>query len=225
MDKRTRSFVNMITALLLVLNKYEAVWTKFARFVTSVTAFKSLKTEIDKRSADSQIVTSGGTIDKGNAANEAFDFVSKVSKRAAIYAIDQNNMELHDSIRVSRGSLARLSGKDALNKITAVYNRLLPLGEALAPYNITADDLKKMKELIDAYDDVSELPRNMIVERSMHLQTLPQLLTATRKVLYEMDGLITFFEDTDFEAEYKNARKIIDARGGSAKADEEKPKA
>lgn len=222
MNKRTRSFVNMTTTVLNVLNKNESVWSEFTRFGTSVANFKALKTDIDKRAADAQIVTTGGTEDKSNASNDLLDLVSKLSKRASIYAVDQNNMELHDSVRVSRGVLSQLSGKAALNKITAVYNRMKEVEDELVPYGITADDFAKLKELIDAFDDLSELPRTMIVERSMHLQTLPQLITSMRKVLYEMDGLITFFDGTDFEAEYKNARKIVDPRVVTPRTDEEK---
>lgn len=210
----------MITTVKNVLDKNEPTWSEFTRFGTSVTAFKALKTEIDKRAADAQIVTSGATEDKSNAAADAFDLISKLSKRAAVYAIDQNDMELHDSLRVSRGMLSQLSGKAALNKITAVYNRLEALGEALVPYGITADELTKLKTLIDAYDDLSELPRTLIVERSTHIRSLPQLLTAMRKVLYEMDSLITYFDGTDFEADYLNARKIIDPRVTASRTDE-----
>lgn len=207
----------MITAVVNVLNKYETVWAGFTRFVTSVTNLKSLKQDVDKRAADSQIVTTGSTIDKGNAANEAFDEASKLSKRASIYAIDQNNMELHDTIRVSRGSLSQMSAKSALSKLTAIYNQLAALGDALVPYGITAEDIAGLKQLIDAYDGLGEQPRSLIVERSMHLQTLPQLIGGLRKVLYELDSLITLFADSDFEAEYRNARKIVDPRSPSAK--------
>ncbi|WP_418892256.1 hypothetical protein [Limibacterium fermenti] len=204
-------FLAMIAAVANVLQKYESVWTTLERFATEAAKFLGLKVKMEEEGVKTEVETSGATTGKKEVAEELFTMVARLSKRGSIYALDQDNMELHDQLRVSRGSLSKLSKKNASIKINDIYNRLMALGEAIVPYGITAENLTAVKALSDVFNPAIGRTRDLIIERSTHVQTIPEIKQDIRRSLYVLDSMVTYFAGTEFEAEYKNARKMTDA--------------
>lgn|GEM_PF-3093451 len=71
-------------------------------------------------------------------------------------------------------------------------------------------ELSDFKTQIDGYDALINRPRDLTVERKGLNDNIPGLMRELRKSIYKLDSLITLFDDTQFETDYKNARKVID---------------
>lgn len=132
-----------------------------------------------------------------------------IGKRGSVYALDINNMELHDRLRVSKGSIANMHADAALGKVKDIYNQLSELKDKLTDYGIADAELEDMKKSIDAFEALMDRPRDLVIERKGHNDSIPSLMTELRKSIYKLDSLINLFEDTPFETDYKNARKVI----------------
>ena len=214
----------MLTVVGPVLDNNKTVWSANSAFSGYVTDFKANKALIDAAAQGGNIITTGATQDKINAAEAAFDFGSKLSKRASVYALEQDNSEMHDQMRVSKGSLSQLADSKASVKLHDIYDRMMAIGDDLSPF-VSAEELTRFKTMIDAYDKLLSRPRELTVNRKVHNEDLPELIQASRKLLYKLDSLINLFDGTEFEAAYRNARRIVNSGSRKAPATEETPSA
>ena len=222
MLKTQEDFISMLTVVCPVLDKHKTVWNTNSVFSGYVTDFNANKLLIDAAAQAGNIITTGATQDKYNAAEAAFDLGSKLSKRASVYALEQDNTEMHDQMRVSKRSLDQLADTKASAKLHDLYNRMVAVGEGLSPY-VSAEELTRFKALIDAYDKLLSRPRELTVNRKTHNEDLPELIQASRKLLYKLDSLINLFDGTEFEADYLNARRIVNSGSRKAPVNEATP--
>ena len=224
MLKTQENFISMLTVVGSVLDNFKTVWNTNSVFAGYVTDFTANKLLIDAAAQGGNIITTGASQDKSNAAQEAFDFGSKLSKRASIFALEQNNSEMHDQMRVSKGSLSQLADTKASAKLHDLHDRMVAIGDDLLPY-VSAEELTRFKALIDAYDKLLSRPRELTVNRKTHNENLPELIQESRKLLYKLDSLVNLFDGTEFEAAYHNARRIVKSGVRKAPSSEETPSA
>ena len=220
MLKRNEDFISMLTVVGSVIDANQPVWNSNSIFSGYVTDFKASKMLIDAAAQGGNIITTGATRDKTNAARAAFEFGSKLSKRASVYALEQDNSEMHDQMKVSKTSLGRLADTKASAKLHDLHDRMAAVGDDLSPY-VSPEELTRFKALIEAYDKLLSRPRELAVNRKTHNEDLPELIQASRKLLYKLDGLINLFDGTEFEAAYHNARRIVNSGSRKAPATEE----
>ena len=224
MFKAQEDLISMMTVVGSVFDTNQPVWNTNSVFAGYVTDFTANKLQIDAAAQGGEIITTGATQDKINAAVAAFEFGSKLSKRASVYALEQDNTEMHDQMRVSKGSLSQLADSKASTKLHDLYDRMAAVGEGLLPY-VSVEELTRFKSMIDAYDKLLSRPRELTVNRKVHNEDLPELIQASRKLLYKLDSLINLFDGTEFEAAYLNARRIVNSGSRKAPASEATPSA
>lgn len=215
MTTKDENYLSMARTVNDVFTRYQTTWEANPRFTREVTAFRELIDSLINTKADSNIVTTGATTDKADAAMALYNQAVNLGKRASVYALDNENMELHDRLRTSRGSLANMHDTFALAKAKDIHNQLSAVKDELADYGITDTELGVLKTQIDAYDTLITRPRDLIVERKGHNESIPELMKKLRKSIYKLDSLINLFDETPFETDYRNARKVV--RLGSRK--------
>ncbi|GEM_PF-683063 len=224
MKKTDEDFVSTVGVLESVFTKYESVWSTNPIFSAKIVQFRALSPLIMQTAAGAKIITKGASDDKTDAAFAACDLAADLARRASIYALENINLETHDQLRASRGMLSQMPDKDLSARLHDLYNRMVALGEPLAPY-VTPEELEKLQKLIDAYDKITSRPRELIIERRIFNQTFPEQRNEMRKIYYKLDSLISFFKGTEFEQAYRNARRIVRSSARKPKKkDEEKEK-
>ncbi len=223
MTTRDENYVSMCRTVESVLVTYESVWRSNVRFVKERTLFRDLLSKVEQAGVESLIVTTGATTDKAEAASRLFSMVTDLGKRASVYALDHDNQELHDHLRTSKGALSNMSDTVSLAKAKDVYARMEKIKNGLADYGITEEVLDECKRLIDAYDAYITRPRDLIVERKGHNQSLSELMRDLRRCVYKLDSLMSLFSGTLFEMNYRNARIIVDLGGRRKKKEGPQP--
>ncbi len=222
------NFLSMTRAVHAVLKRHESKWKGAKRFAESAQVLENLIGQEAVTSTDAGIITTGATEDKHGAGNAAFELGADIAKRASIYAIHQKNMELHDQLRVSRSSFAARHHAAAVAKLRDIIKRLMPILLELADYGISPTEITQLTELTNRYEKLASKPRDLVVTRKTINQSIPKLIAKLRKVLYELDSLISMFKTIvpQFVEEYKNARKIINlgSRSDDSKTPPEPPK-
>lgn len=209
MTTKDENYVSMCRSVNEVFSRYQSVWETNPRFTKEVTGFRELLTNILNTKADSNIVTTGATTDKSEAGMALYNHAVNLGKRASVYALDTDNMELHDRLRTSRGALSNMHDTFALAKSKDIYNQLSVIKDALPDYGVAEAELTDLKARIDAFDALISRPRDLIVERKGHNQTIPEQMQALRKNIYKLDSLINIFDGSPFEMDYRNARKVV----------------
>lgn len=210
MTTRDKNYLTMCRTVNTVFTKHEAVWQSNNRFTREVETFGGLLSQLHDAKVDTEVVTTGATVDKADAAVQVYAKAVDLGKRASVYALDNNNQELHNQLRTSKGSLSNMHDTFSLAKARDIYNRIDAIKEELADYGISAEDVAEFKGLIDAYDGLISRPRELIVERKGHNESIPELLKKLRESVYKLDSLINLFSGTAFETDYRNARIVVD---------------
>jgi hypothetical protein len=211
MRQTDENFVSMCRAVQDVLTKHTAVWETTVAFKNQATSFNGLMDEMGIAMESAEIVSTGATDNKSNAELKAVLLAVNLAKRASIYAIEVNNMELHDQLRVTKSTLLRRPDTMTLAKLRDIHTRLNTIVAELGDYGVLPTDLAELNAATDAFDALIARPRTLIVERKGYNQdTIPSLLSALREVLYKMDSLMNIFSGTELPKEYKDARIIVD---------------
>ena len=222
MIQRDENFLSMCMAVKEVLNNHTAVWTPRVAFANQVGVFYNLLSELALSVEGAEIVSTGATEDKSIAEAAAVKLAVNLAKRASVYALDVDKMELHDQLRVTKSSLLRRPDTMTLAKLRDIHTRLRVVVADLADYGVVDADLIKLNALNDAFDLLISHPRSLIVERKgYNKDAIPGLLTGLREVLYKMDSLVNLFNENVLSREYKDARIIVDL--GSRRANPIEP--
>lgn len=220
MTSKDENYLSMTQTVSQTLARHESVWGTNARFKREVDTLNQLIKELLDKSQQSNIVTTGATSDKADAALALYEKVVNLGKRASIYALDNNNQELHDSLRISKGALSNMHDNNSLAKAKYILAQLSNDIAELADYGITEAEITELQERIDTFESIINRPRNMIVERKGHNDTIPQLMKGLRESIYRLDSLINIFADTAAETDYKNARVVINSSSRKRPAEE-----
>jgi len=224
MRQTDENFVSMCKAVQDVLKKHSTVWTPIVAFKNQAMSFFELMTEIAECMEGTEIVSTGATQDKKNAEMKAVALTVNLAKRGSIYALDRDNLELHDQLRVSKTTLLRRPDTMTLAKLRDIHDRLNALISELADYGVLPEDLSELHNLTNAYEALVVRPRMLIVERKTYNQDMiPSLLSSIREVLYKMDSLVNLFEESAFNQEYKHARIVIDLGSRKSVSDDSTP--
>jgi hypothetical protein len=231
MTSKQENFISMIRAVNKVLQDNQKKWANVKRFATAATELNDLLSLTGTVGTKANSPITGATKDKYSVEEDAIEEGVDIAKRASIYAIDKENMELHDKLRISRSMLLQIHEDECLKRLKDVYEQLKPVVADLEDYGIMNADLVHYKTLLEAYESALAKPRTLTVERkTMNVTLLPELHTKMRKVLYALDSLINNFRQTPLPAEYKNARLVMDLGSRESEAtkkkreDEEKKK-
>jgi hypothetical protein len=210
MTTRQENFVRMVNTVNEILKDNHIKWTGVKRFARSAEELNQLLELNTITGAKANSTLTGATKDKHSLASKAMKAGVKIAKRASIYALDESNMELHDKLRISRSMLLNKHEAEALKTLKDVIEQLTPIVGELADYAIVPADLTDLKKLVDDYAKSITKPRELTTVRTTINETLlPELINKMRAVLYQLDSFIGLFDHTPFEAEYLNARKVI----------------
>ncbi len=224
MRSREQNFLAMAHTVNTVVQNNQPKWVNVVRFAQCAQELNDLVSLIVDVNAAADSNITGATQDKASICLRAADEGLKLAKRTSVYASDKKNLELRQRLTISRSELLDQHGAEILATLRDWIARINPVISELEPYGILPADLHHFKGLVDEYDNLLTRPRELVVARkTMNQSSLPDLLAKTREVLEHMDNLINLFEATPFEAQYRNARMIIDLGSRSAKPENSTP--
>ncbi len=210
MNTKQQNFISMVRSLANLFTKWTTTWTGIPAIQKEVDAMNAETVRIDTLSEQTQLSPKGITENKSNARDEALSAIVGIAKPASIYALDAGNMELHRKLCQSRGSLSQLPQNDLLNTLFAVYAEIEKIKEHLSDYGITEPLLQQARVKLDAFASAVPAPRDAIVSRKTNNELIVESIARLRHTLYRLDNLMKIFSETEFYAEYRNARVVVD---------------
>lgn len=212
MNQRDVNFVSMCRAVQLVLTTYQITWAAMPAFVVQANRFTQMVKDLDHAAEGAEIVTNGITEQKSDIEERAVRLAVNLAKRASVYALEVNDLALHEQLRESKTSLLRRPDNLTLSRLRDIHNRLNAIVGQLSDYFVRPGDLAMLNELNNAFEQQISTPRTAIVVRKGYNQdAIPGLLADIRLCLYKMDNLINLFASTRLAPEYKHARITVAA--------------
>lgn len=210
MVSKKENYLSMARNLAAVLVDYEDVWKTLPKFQAYTYEFFNLMGVTSKHKSSAEIKSTGATTDKEAAGNYAIDYASKLTKRATNYALDADNVELEDQLRIRRSELGHGHDSKISDKLNDVLTRMQAIENELKDHGVGPEELKKLQGAIIHYDSLLDKPRKLIRDRKGFNAEALQSLSKIRQLITRLDNAINYFEGSRFEMDYQNARIVID---------------
>ena len=130
MNKNHENYLTMANATMEVMSRRNAEWSHIPRIVNVMSDIKGTTDKANEAYRGALIVTTGATQNKADIVQEAVASVVKLCKPVSVYAIDKNDIKLHDELSVSKASLLQLRDMSLVQRLT----HLIQLDVQIYPY-------------------------------------------------------------------------------------------
>lgn len=211
MRQSDNNFIAMCKTVQQVLTKHNPTWNSQVAFNKLAATYRGIMDSLSEATEGAELVSTGATSDKTNAELNAVAMAVDLAKRASVYALEVNNMELHDQLRVNKSTLLRRPDELTLAKLRNIIATLTTVVADLSDYGVSPTDIDNLVTATDDFDKLIPRPRTVIVARKgFNQEAIPSLLAQLRTVLYKLDSLMNIFTNGEFKREYKDARIIVD---------------
>lgn len=221
MNKNHENYLTMANATMEVMSRRNAEWSHIPRVVHVVSNIKGTTDKANEAYRGALIVTTGATQNKADIVQEAVASVVKLCKPVSVYAIDKNDIKLHDELSVSKASLLQRRDMSLVQRLTHLIQLMEPYLNHLNDYGVKEADVKTAKELIEQLSAIVTQPRELTAERKSKNELFAELIGELRKQFYLLDSLMKLFDPSELYTEYRNARIIVNL--GRRKQKEEEP--
>jgi len=211
--------LSMYRAVITVLDNNAAEYAGVTALVTQVGNLHSSVDLIGQLAQTQTANITGVTLDKAMLQGQMVDMALRVAGALKAFASTGNNATLLQQADINKSTFTRARDDlrdDIAQQIHALANTNIA---ALAPFGITAATLSALQTRIDAYIAAIGSPRVARVKIKTATELLETEFARTDMILNDrIDGLIEQFKDsgTNFYADYKNARRIVNTGGPSA---------
>ncbi|MGD9993922.1 MAG: hypothetical protein AB7S69_11535 [Salinivirgaceae bacterium] len=225
MNRVQNNHLSSYLAVANILTKYGAKLALVPAIAAVVSKFMALLEELKEVQQIQEGKSTGTTLQKQKEEAEMIEITLRVAASIYVYAVDQNNLELQQEVKVSPSYLKTIGDNSLLNRCNRIHQIASGLdAEALAPYGLLPETTSGLRKEIDDFAALVAKPRTAIVARSTATSRLQELFKEINTLLREqMDKLMLVIKDQEpvFYNEYKAARVIVDLRGAYEKEEEE----
>jgi hypothetical protein len=210
------SKLNMYLALrnFILLNEMAAKLIPY--FIAKYSPFESSIKEIQVIGEMQKDAITGIAKEKRKLREAVIKISADYSKMLAAIAKFANDDRLMDKVRFRISELRRMTDVSLKDYLQIIYDRVEENIGKLKEYEITPENLKIYKDLIDSYDASLSTPRTSIAEKSQTTKKLAVLFSSADDALSELDFAIEAGESKqpDFCNGYRSVRKVIDTGSG-----------
>lgn len=210
MTTKQQNYADMANTVYNKLQEYKSVWESVPQFAALDNELKTTLDGLALADKESKIITTGSTSDKMSAKEQAIAAVLKISGPALVYAINNNNLTLHDQLNVTKSRLMKIQDGTLPQRLNGIVEEIEKIAQALAEYGVTEQDIADAKTKTDAYTAQVNVPRGLITKRSTKIETVADHIEQLRNIFYRLDKMMHLSQGTEFHRDYKNARKVID---------------
>lgn len=214
MKQQDENYLSMAAVTTKILATNNSTWAANVPFAAAVSRIEELVALVNTARQETALNSTGMAVDKELAADAVITQAVKLSGLAQIYALDGNDITLHNRVKVTMSQLDRCTDAELTPLLENLYREFTALNTLLIPYGITEAGLAQFFTLLNNYKNLVSNPRLAITERKSHNTSIPTLLKELRACFNKTDRLIKIWtEDTKFVSDYQNARIIFDLGG------------
>ena len=152
MNTTNENSVRMALAVQKVLKDGETIWKDAKAFSNTVAVFRHLMDDLKESQKDAQEDSKGATDDKAIAEERAIKLAVNLAKRASVYALNIENMDLFQQLNINKSPLADLHDNVLVAKLNSILETLEGIAGQLSDYDVKPEHLKKLDELIKAFE-------------------------------------------------------------------------
>jgi hypothetical protein len=227
MTDREINYRAMARQAVATLTSYRAVWEKAApRMVPDFTKVLGLVKSFDTIGTTLSGTGSQGYTDAKDLAEDvAVAAAMRVVKGLRTIQLNSYRPELAKAAAYDKSDLDGLRDEALVRALEAIAEAAAPVADELAEERVKDTQLNDLDQKTDLYRPLVGTPRGQVLKGSTLRTTAKKLVAQLREAFVpldtRMDNLGEEEEFADMVAEYKKARRIVDA--GHGPGDDTKP--
>lgn len=204
------NYMNMALATQTVLTNYPELLKDRQSLLKKITLMDTLIESIQKNQEEAEEGSGGTTVSKAKAGRFAIDMALDLAGRAYVFSDDSENEKRKKAFGLQKTYFTRPQDVIKVSRLKHLTEQLDAVAKESESYDVTPDDVVKLKEAIAAFETQLASPRGATVVRKTHNDNVKSHLSLLKKTFKSIDKLMTKLRGTELFKEYKLARKIID---------------
>lgn len=216
MKRIVNNRIDMIKAVVSVLNENQAIWVNTPKVGTSVNQLVEGLSILQEKTALHNSITLGVTRDRKEKYAALAKTMISVQDTLWIYGNSTNNFSLVDRNKIVPSTTFNLSLKSRLVRIKMLMKDVETYGTFLADYGVTQEMLGLLNDQIAAYHSIQINPRLVIIDRKMIGFEIEHKVNELYKLLKnDLDRMIRIFSTShpSFVVAYFTARVVVHGHG------------
>jgi hypothetical protein len=189
-----------------------------------IVKFNELMAQIEEVHQIQQGNTTGARQLKLKEEAEMIEATVQLAATMYVYAQVNDMPDLQSKCAVSATQMERMPDEKVKATCLNVYNEAVKLGDVLADFGQTVEDVTQLKKEIDDFAALISSPRSAIVTRSQATKELDSLMREANDLLRDkIDKLMELLKSSQPKVynTYLAARVIVDLRAGIKVVEEE----
>src|SRR5665647_1157160 len=226
MEKIQINHSRMYGAVVLVFDNHPEVVEKFPELKAALEKFKSGLTVIDQNRQVQEYRAEGLTTSKVKLREDLIHQILRFSKVLMAHATGVGDLKLKTAADYSESDLKRKSDSVLFDIGDLFLNEAIPVKADLTKYEVGDAELENMKRLLGIFKLAIPLKRGANNISKVSTENIADVFKMMNTLLKEeIDKLMGPFEFThpDFFKTYKNARIVVDYKGGGKSIPPEPP--
>lgn len=226
MQLKQTNRIRMFTAVIAVLEQFQAVWSSMAPFAAAFQRFKDKVQAVNAAAQKQETVTAGSSQERENARDALEDVLFLVCEALGVLAHQSSHSELLALTNVSPSGLRQLNDLELANLATEIKAQTVSRVAELATLHVTAENLTELDEAMADFNEAKSAPRAATANRVAQTEALSLLIREASDVLLnELDRMVNLFRRShpEFVAAYRAARVVVDRTGNRRAKAEPQP--
>ena len=134
-----------------------------------------------------------------------------VRRRLVAFAKITGNEVLAKTVNYTEWDLSKVSDNDFISACSVICSEAEKNQAAMIEYGVTPETVIDLKETINAYKAIVDVPKEASTGKKQITDRLAALFDLNAGLLIKMDALIAMLKDShpEFYAEYQDTRKVV----------------
>jgi len=188
MDRKEKTFGEMLKEAISYLRKNESVWMNLAVIAANVAALEEDEHELDHAfKAQDENDPGGHVAQKNEQLTVFFRMIYKVGRKLSFYAKETGDKVLLNDVDVPESTFVLLPEKEALIKCSTILKRGNEYLQKTVGYGITAEELNNLSDELSALEKMQPTIGIITNDRKSARRSIKEVIAGARVLLDKLD--------------------------------------
>ena len=198
MDRKEKTFGEMLKEAISYLRKNESVWMNLAVIAANVAALEEDEQELDHAfKAQDENDPGGHVAQKNEQLTVFFRMIYKVGRKLSFYAKETGDKVLLNDVDVPESTFVLLPEKEALIKCSTILKRGNEYLQKTVGYGITAEELNNLTDELSALEKMQPTIGIITNDRKSARRSIKEVIAGARVLLDKLDDALEGMVDDE----------------------------
>lgn len=209
MRTRDINYLNMVLAVKKTMAAHEAEIATRKMLGEKVKLMNKVLSTIQRHHSEAEVSSKGATKLKKDTATAAVELALTLAGSAVEYAKNKKDAIKEAQFSLTTRDFNVVEGLTAVARLRELIKHLKEGATELEAWDVSKSEVDTLENLTNMLNEQMANPRQSIINRKSHNDTVQEGLNKLREIMDSMDNLMSKFKGTEFMIQYEAARIII----------------